>query len=218
MKVQTNHALVSIKALLLLVLPFVAVSPLHAGIIYSNLGPGNTFNVNETYNTNFDFMATTFSSSGGGTLENILTPVFSVNSPVTFGLYTNSGGQPGTLLESWNATVPGSPAQFVTLTSQLNPSLSAQTQYWFVISLSQAQKEELDWYQNNQGVDGGIFLGNQLTGLDGFVPGSPAPAIQLVSVPEPASGILLGTSLLLLGLFRKIKSKEPDGLRARWGR
>jgi hypothetical protein len=201
---------VFVRALLLLLLPFLAVSPLRAGIIYSNLGPGNTFNVNAFYDTNFNYMATTFVTSDGGALGDILTPVSSLSSPVSFGLYTNSGGQPGALLESWNANVPASPG-LVDLSSQLNPSLSAQTQYWFLIALSGAQKEELDWYQNNQGVDGGIYLGNQVNDLTGFVAGSPAPAIQLNSVPEPATAIMLGSSLLLLGLFRKIQRTDQSG-------
>jgi hypothetical protein len=49
----------------------------------------------------------------------------------------------------------------------------------------------------------GFGLGNSINNLLQFTPGSPAPAIQLnstaaASMPEPASGILIGSTLLLL--------------------
>jgi hypothetical protein len=97
--------------------------PLFASAIYNNLGPSNSFVINRDYHTNVDFLATTFVTTGGGHLGTIMTPIFSLNLPVNFGLYTNSTGQTGTLLEDWSVTVPGFPAQFVTLTSIQNPSL-----------------------------------------------------------------------------------------------
>ncbi len=124
----------------LFVAVFVPAIPCLAATIYSNFGPGNTFIVNRDYQTNFDFMATSFVSTGGGILENIITPIFSLDSPVAFGLYTDSGGEPNALLEDWSVTVPGFPAELVTLTSAQNPLLFAGTPYWFVISLTGAQK------------------------------------------------------------------------------
>jgi len=198
----------------LLALGFGAAKPLRANTIYNNFGPSNSFLVNRSYETNFDFMATTFVTTGGGDLGTILMPIFSLNSPVSFGLYTSSGGQPGALLEDWSVPVPGFPAQFVTLTSVLNPFLSSGTQYWFVITLTNAQKNKLALYQNNQGVTGGVWAGSSLNGLIDFEPGSPAPAIQLNSAstsatPEPASVFLFGSGLLLLGLSR---TKKRTGL------
>jgi hypothetical protein len=187
----------------LFVAVFVPVIPCLAGTIYDNFGSSNTFTINRVYQSNFDFMATTFVSTGGGNLEDIVTPIFSLDPPVTFGLYTDFGGKPGALLEDWSVTVPGFPAQLVTLTSVQNPLLLAGTPYWFVISLTSTQKNELAWYQNNQSVNGGLYAGNSLNALLQFTPGSPTPAIQLnstaaASTPEPSSGILIGGALLLL--------------------
>ena len=192
----------------ILALGFAGASPCHAGTLYSNLGPGDTFIINQEYDTNFDFMATTFVTTGGGSLGNLRTSLFSLDSPVDLRLYTDSGGQPGALLESWSATVPGFPGLLMTLPSDQHPLLSANTQYWFVIALTNAQKDKLAWYQNNQGVAGGIFAGNSLNGFLEFVPDSPAPAIELNStsstpVPEPASGVLVGTLLLIASPRRR---------------
>lgn len=189
-------------------LGFIVAIPCLADNLYSNLGPGGTFVINREYDTNFDFMATTFVTTDGGSLGNIRTSLFSLDSPVDLRLYTDSGGQPGALLESWSATVPGFPGLLTTFPSVQNPLLSADTQYWFVIALTNAQKDKLAWYQNNQLVAGGIWAGNSLDAMLEFVPGSPAPAIELdstssTSVPEPASGVLVGTLLLIASLLRR---------------
>lgn len=200
---------VLLNALLALVL--LAAMPLPAGTIYNDYGPGNSFIINRDYQTNFDFLATTFVTTGGGNLGTILTPLFSLNPPVSFGLYTDSADQPGALLENWSVPVPGFPAQIVTLNSAVNPFLSAGTQYWFVIALTSAQKNELAWYQNSQSVLGRVWAGFSLNGLLDFTPGSPAPAIQLNStspVPEPADGMLFGSGLTLLGFARRKWSRN----------
>lgn len=172
--------------------------------IYSNLGPGDTFIINRDYQSNFNVMATTFVTTAGGNLGDISTPVFSLHSPVSFGLYTDSAGRPGTLLESWNSTVPGLPGILTTLNSVQHPLLSADTPYWFVIPLTAVQKNEVAWYQNSQGLNGGVWAGN-LNPLFQFSPGSPVPAIRLTSiaaVPEPGIPLLLISGLLALALAR----------------
>jgi hypothetical protein len=45
-----------------------AAEPSPAAIIYSDLGPGNSFIVNREYETNFDVMTTPFISTGEGFL------------------------------------------------------------------------------------------------------------------------------------------------------
>src|SRR5579863_6593353 len=100
------------------VLPLIVLilaKPSAGETIYNNLSPVNTFLTNRDYQTNFAFMATSFVSTGQGNLDDVLTPVFSLDSPVTFGIYTDSGNAPGALLESWTATVPGFPATFLAL-------------------------------------------------------------------------------------------------------
>jgi len=206
MNVRTARLVIFLSALLLLGLG--AATPSLADPLYSNLGPGNTFIINRDWQTNFDFMATPFVTTSGGNLGDILTPLFSLDNPVSIGLYTDSSGQPGTLLEGWSIDAPGFPGILTTIASVTNPLLSADTQYWLVITLTDAQKNELAWYENDQGIDGGIWAGNSLTGLISFEPASPAPAIQLDMVgstsamPEPGSGTLLAGLALILMLSR----------------
>jgi hypothetical protein len=194
----------------ILFLGLAAVTPCKAdAILYSNFGPGNSFIVSRVYQTNFDFLATTFVTTGSGNLGSIITPMFSLNSPASVGFYDDSGGAPGSLLESWSAMVPGFPAQLVTLTSVDNPFLSANTPHWLVIALTAAQKNELAVYQNNQGVLGGVWAGSSLDAMLNFTPGMPIEAIQLsstevpASVPEPSTGALVASVLLIVtgGLY-----------------
>jgi hypothetical protein len=92
------RSVVGIKALLALM--FFASRPCLGGTIYNNLGPNDSFTINRGYETNFTLSATSFTTTDGGKLDSILTSVFSLISPVTFTLYNDSNGQPGTLLES----------------------------------------------------------------------------------------------------------------------
>jgi len=204
-------------ASILKVLPAIgllAASPAHASIIYTNLGPGETWIINREYDVNSTLMATTFTTTGGGTLGEVLVPIFSLHPPATFGLFTDSNGRPGTLLESWTNPVPGFPGILTTLTSVDNPVLTADTPYWFVITLTLAQHFDLAWYQNNQSVAGGVWFGNSSAGLIEAEAGSPAPAIQLdttpgstADAPEPASVALLLSGLALL-IARKRASNQ----------
>jgi hypothetical protein len=178
-----------------------------AGGIYSDFGPGNTFLIDSAWETKFAYMATPFVTTGAGNLETIVTPLFSLQFPLNVGLYTNTGGEPGSLLESWSQPVPGIPAQLATFTSVLNPFLSLATEYWFVITTipsinGPSNPNDPAWYQNNQGVAGGIFLGASPASLLSFLADSPAPAIELTTgaaVPEPSVWLLVCAGFFALG-------------------
>jgi len=205
MQLRSSYTGILLKALL--ILGWVAVIPSRADSIYNNLGPGDTWIINREWDTNFDFMATPFVTTAAGNLGGILTPLFNLNNPVSLGLYTDSGGKPDSLLEDWNVTAPGFPGVLTTIPSVQNPFLSANTEYWLVISLTSAQKNNLAWYQNNQGVTGGIWAGTALGSLIELEPDSPSPAIQLNSitssaVPEPESRIVIAACLALVVIAR----------------
>jgi len=179
------------------VLPFVVLKvfvpvllfgsmPCLGGTIYNNLGPNNSFIINRDYDTNVTYMATSFTATDGGKLDSILAPLFSLTNPVTITLYEDANNQPGTLLESWAATLPGFPAQMLTLSSVLHPSMFAGAKYWLVIT--QSQPEEVAWYENDQGVAEGIWAGSSLNGMIQFLPASPMAALQVLSVDEPIKG------------------------------
>ena len=198
-------------AVALLILEFLSATPCLADTLYNNLGPGNTWTINREYDVNSDFMASSFTTSGSGNLLDVSIPLFSLNNPVELGLYTDSGGKPGTLLENWSVTAPGFPGILTTFASVQSPFLSAETEYWFVIDVAADQKLNLAWYQNDEGVTGGIWIGNSLDSLIEALPNSPAPAIQLNSttastVPEPAGGMGLAAGLGAMAIFGVTRS------------
>jgi len=171
-------------------------------ILYNNLGPGNTY-------TNFSlaayqtYIATTFTTTSSGNLGSILIAgtLWLGSSPVTMGLYTDSSGEPGQLLESWDVSLPTSRYPPVTtIQSVSSPFLDSGTQYWFVVTQTTGH---IEFYSNSQGVDGGYWAGDSIDAL--FDSGSffQSPAIQLnAATPEPASGVLLGLGCLVLMTVR----------------
>jgi len=186
---------------------------LPAGTAYSNFGPGNTFS-NSNITISAAFTATTFTTTAGGMLATVQLALGSPTTPVTMGLYTDSAGHPGTVLENW--TVPVAPLpQLITLTSVLNPALSSGTQYWFVLS----NPSNLIWSQNNQGVIGGVWVGpiNTLTQNLAFLP---TPAIQLLTqgtpnpTPLPPTLILTLCGLALAGLAWFVAKKRTGSASA----
>jgi hypothetical protein len=181
-----------------------------SAILYSNLGPGDTFIVNREYDTGSDFLASPFVATSSGILASIQTPVFSLDSPVNFGLYAStSADSVGDLLESWSAPVPGFPSVLATLNSSVHPELTAGIEYWFVIG--RTSRFQVAWYENNQEITGGVWEGLGPTGLDNllqFVPGSPAPAIQLNATPVPSAALSLGSGLVLLTLARAARRRR----------
>jgi len=168
---------------------------LSAGTAYNNFGPGNTVGVNAWIFTNASgFIATTFTTTGAGPLSSVLLDAGCSSTPITLGLYTNSAGQPGTLLESW--TVPVTTVQLITLTSVLNPVLSSGTQYWFVITIPSSST--IEWAWNNQGVNGGVWLGSSINALNEGSSPNPTPVIQLNTQNAPNGTPLPPTLILTL--------------------
>jgi hypothetical protein len=158
----------------------------------------------------YTYFATGFTTTGAGDLASISVAIGVDNSDLsnTMGLYTDSAGQPGTLLESWSGAPPsGSPPPVTTLTSALHPLLSSGTQYWFVIT--QNTDFAVLWYVYNQAAIGEIWVGNSLGAPGRTFPMTP-PAIQLDSsdVPEPASAVPLGFGCSALLAIRRRLAKR----------
>ncbi len=180
-----------------------AVAPLCADTLYSDLGPGDTWNGFSAY-VGGAFLGTTFTVTTSGFLENILLPVESNTDFANIdsvGLYEDSSGKPGTLLESWAALLPaeGNVPPLTDLTSLENPLLSAGTQYWLVID---APLSGVMWDLNDQGVDGGAWSGTSLDGMSQIFSADATPAIDLTSMPEPSNAIFCAVAFLGLVVFR----------------
>jgi len=165
-----------------------------AVVIYSNLDPDVTFVANISYFSNYDavqFLGTSFVASGPGELSQILAPVSGPEFPVGFGLYSDTAGEPGNLLESWLVQLPEYtefPSSVYTFVSVNHPSLSAGDSYWFV-----ADPSGIAWSANNLGILGGASVGGSFNALsNGGEVLNPTPAIELDSLPEPSSILVIG--------------------------
>jgi len=186
---------------------------LQASVIYTNLGAGESYSTGgysaESGSGPFS-LGTEFTASATGNLGQILAPVADALGSMTFDLYSDALGQPGTLLEEWaNVTVDSSPYGFgnplVTLISALNPILTAGDNYWFTAT-SAATSVGVTWDTNTQGILGGLWDGNTSTVLTQGYPTEAAPAIEADSVaaPEPAAWMLLTCGLALLLAARRL--------------
>ena len=177
-------------------------------ILYSDINPVN-FAGSGGYNTGFS--ATTFTTTAGGELGAVTIGLLEQgNSAVTLGLYTDSSGLPGALLESWSGVFPYSVSPILTtLISVQNPVLSAATPYWLVAEPPGGLQLIFDW--NNEGVVGGLWVGPPGFNTSELVPYStadPTPNVELTAVREPVSLIPLGLSGIGLWLDRRRRRND----------
>lgn len=209
-----KHAGLSCWGVVVLALGLIPAQLAGQTTLYNNLGPGNTSSgsgYTDGIGAGVVFVGTRVTATAGGALSTVLT-FFNTSfaTTVTMGLYTDSGGQPGTLLESWSApTVSQDTPGLITLTSVVHPVLTSGTPYWFVINPPNANRIGT-WYQNNQGVNGGMSYGSSANSLSSTLNSSGAtPAIQLnaaagpvpTPTPLPPSIFLTLIGLACVGLY-----------------
>jgi hypothetical protein len=181
-----------------------------AGTIYSDVTAG--FPADGATVTSFStYGGMEFTATGSGNLATISVAMndFINDLPDTLGLYISSGGEPGTLLETWSTNFPmnGVSYPLVTLTSAVNPFLLAGTQYWFVVTPAAGQS--VDWLESDEGVTGLFGFGNSLTTVGPPVGSGLAPGIEVTSTststPEPGTAPMFALgSVLLLAQMRRM--------------
>ena len=162
-----------------------------------------------SYSTSGTFEGTTFMPTSSGILSTLMiqgvyaNPTGAGSWPM--GLYTDASGEPGTLIESWSVPVPdGSGAgAIITISSVVQPSISAGTPYWFVIQ-DTTGATNMTW-GSYAGTTGGIWVGFSATTLSQDA--GTSVAIELDSVHEPASGLLTGAGAGALLLWMRLRSK-----------
>ena len=125
-------------------------------------------------------------------------------------LMTDSGGAPGSVIESYGrSNLPGPPSPFplVTVPSSLDPVLIAGQQYWFVATggPNTFGLWDLTLFQGD-GADGGASR-SVLGGIDQpwiVGSGTRTGALEVFgsSVPEPSYTVLIGSVLLFLRVGR----------------
>jgi hypothetical protein len=185
-----------------------------AGVLYSNISDSYPGVVPNFYNTaaesNLIFMGTTFTTTGEGFLGSLSFAVRSSNGSFDVGLFSSAGGQPDSLLETYNGSAPTfldpAPVTLITVASTTHPYLNSATNYWLLITVN--PRENMTWYFNDVGVTGGIYVGTATNELIRIFAEFADPSIRLVSsdVPLPATLALLG--LGLIGIARQRSSRS----------
>jgi PEP-CTERM motif-containing protein len=187
-----------------------------ADIVYSNLGPGNTYQPLTEWTvgeTGFDsVIAFGIRPTANYSLTEIdvgLTYIGGINS-IILNLLTDADGQPGTLIESWTVgNLPFFGSTNNTLQSVTTVGvvpLVAGTQYWVQASPGGGPFTWGVWNQNSTGATGPFYLTE--TGLPPESGTNTVGALQILGtptsvVPEPGSVQLLGLVLLSLVLRRR---------------
>jgi hypothetical protein len=180
-------------------------------IVYTDFGPSQAYNNSAGWNVGLDdSIAAGFDPSSSGTLLQVDLAIENLGAidPLSIMLETNSAGAPsGTVLDSWTAptgSISG-PPQVYTFTSTLNPTLTAGTEYWLVLS-SADPNDFFAWMENStetQGLDhnpggGWNVEASSVTPVFDVVTGSAA-----VSAPEPATLRFTGVGCLALLVLRR---------------
>lgn len=178
-----------------------------ASVLYTDLGAGNTYEESGD-STTPQYMGAPFVATASGTLLDLLLPIAeSGPGTVDIGLYTNSGGEPGTALETWTGVSIydsfAGQAPLDDLVSVVQPALISGSTYWVVVN---STSEDLAWDDDSIGILGGTWFGSAVNDLGQAFPDDYASALQVdgtsKATPEPGTIGLIGLGLLGMAVMR----------------
>jgi hypothetical protein len=214
----------SARRIFLFAVPALAmVIPTLGDIIFTNFGPGDTYNQSSGGTlTGSGFggpneVAVAFKPAVSEFLSTIELPVGAIiGNELDVSLDSSLLGAPGGLIESFHfsgAMGPFGSDVVLTANSALHPLLSAGTQYWVVASVPSASGDFAAWNLNSIG---GMTTAVQGSGSGFWAPlGFDTPTMRVTGtdVPEPSSIVLL-CSVLVAGIaLRKRLPIQPPQFR-----
>jgi hypothetical protein len=190
--------------------------PVSAALLASTFGPGDTF-FGASYPIGNPVLqqeiAAAFTPGITASLETIRVAASFDSGVNNFTVYIapDVAGEPGPSLESFTAlSFPVTPS-ILTLNSVSHPLLSAESQYWVVMTAPDLGNSQGEWNLNNQGFSG--VLARNFFG--GFVwrpdPEAATPAFDVsgvVVVPEPCT---FGLALAGLAAVMMLPHRRPSG-------
>lgn len=194
-------------------LMFAAPPAAEASVVFSNFGPGLSYDINNGGPVGNGFDGNTyaegdsFSPSFGGQFQSLqiaLSCVFGCPDPITVSLTVDNGNQPGAILESF--LVPGaSLGPFGTnnapllLNSVLHPALAQGSLYWVTVGAD--LNDVVAWNLNTTGDVSSQAISTD-AGATWFSPSGNTPgAMEVDAIPEPASFALFGGGAILVSLL-----------------
>jgi len=190
--------------LVLLCLSFSQLPAFSSTIVFSTYGPNDTYDLTRAYTVGMTMTAgNSFLPQFTGPLQEIDFALSNAtgNGTVNVQLLTDSGGAPGTLIESYTVTVTStfpSAGSVVPALSVIHPILHEDTAYWLILSADTGSDNP--WYFNSIGITGPRFE----TGL--IVPDTMATFRVIessVAAPEPSVFVLMALGLATVAGLRR---------------